>query len=604
MNIAASKFNAFNACTFFLCVQALFLCVPVALSSDADLKKSEELPYITHLLLHAESKRLNNPKVFSSELNSLSEHQPLMSKYQLCHFQFLKNYQISYQGKYQKAIKSLEKLLTECDDLRAQIRINAMLANIYVNSGQFEKSIINMDAVIENANQTDDKPSKIMAYSVASIVYNLLKQTQLSQEYSQLLYRTEPNSSNLCKANYYKIRSALVTKDELFDAETVEATVEECFTTNNALMAHMLQLNYYRYQLENEATNIPLVYSIKHHLNDIESAISDTEYQYIQALYFAIKSLASLHLQQLDEAEQLANQVLDINESIGDSEPFIIALNVLEEVSILKHDYAKSYEYLSIRSDTEKKIFDLNQSKQIAFMTVKHANLAKTFEIEQLNQNKLLLELENKLADKKASNQTLLLVLIISLMTLLTLWSYRIKKKHDYFKDVSEIDHLTKVNTRKAFDEQMKSLLGQAKKQNKPVHLAIMDLDYFKMVNDLHGHLVGDWVLKNIVYACKQLAEEGMMIARLGGEEFCIVYMGVDQVVMNMKLEDMRSAVEQLDCSVSGAESLQVTASFGVCSSLHSGYHLPTLLKHADVALFEAKKMGKNQVVQCTEING
>jgi len=93
------------------------------------------------------------------------------------------------------------------------------------------------------------------------------------------------------------------------------------------------------------------------------------------------------------------------------------------------------------------------------------------------------------------------------------------------------------------------------------------------------------------------------MIARLGGEEFCIVMQGVSVEVMLEKIEQMRAAIESLDCSDSGAE-LTVTASFGVTSSDVSGYNLPMLLTHADVALFEAKNSGRNRVVKHTPVNG
>lgn len=596
MNNKKPPFIFCNACTLVLFVQALFLCAPVYAAYTHNVIDADPLN-ITELLLTAESKRLSNPKVFSNELKSLEKLSQSMSGFQSCHFQFLKNYELSFQGKYQIAIKSLEQLLEQCDDLRVRIRINAMLANVFAIGGQFEKSINHIDAVIENASQTTDVTSKVMAYSVASIVYNMLKQTELSKKYSQLLYQVDPSPSNLCKVEYYKVRSALINQDESFDNDGVQKIVDQCIANNNLLMAYTLLLNHYKFLLFSAPETIELVQLIEEKLSVNEDAIISIGYRNIQAMYYAIKSLVALKLERLDEAESLAKQALAINQSIGDSEQYIIALNVLEQVSLKKIDYAKSYEFLKLKSNTEKKMFDLNQSKQIAFMTVKHSNLAKTFEIEQLNQRGVLLALEKQLADEKANNQRLVIIIVLTLMGLLILWALRIKKKHDYFRDVSEIDHLTKVYTRKAFEEQTKPLLIQALAEKKLVHVAIMDLDHFKKVNDNHGHLVGDWVLKSVVYACKQLMEEGMLIARLGGEEFCIVYAGVEDELMRMKLEAMRAAIENLDGLASGVEDLRVTASFGVCSNQSSGYRLSLLLKHADVALFKAKKRGRNQVV-------
>ena len=162
---------------------------------------------------------------------------------------------------------------------------------------------------------------------------------------------------------------------------------------------------------------------------------------------------------------------------------------------------------------------------------------------------------------------------------------------------------MTKVLTRKAFEEQVNSILTISKGKNLPAHVAIMDLDFFKLVNDNHGHLIGDWVLKNVIYAVKELVEENMIVARLGGEEFCLVLKNTDATIMDQKLEKMRAAIEHLDCSDSGAQ-LSVTASFGVTSTKISGYSLALLQTHADVALFEAKKNGRNQVVRFKPVNG
>jgi diguanylate cyclase (GGDEF)-like protein len=128
-----------------------------------------------------------------------------------------------------------------------------------------------------------------------------------------------------------------------------------------------------------------------------------------------------------------------------------------------------------------------------------------------------------------------------------------------------------------------------------------MDLDHFKTVNDQYGHLVGDWVLKQVILTCEEVANQDILMARLGGEEFCIVSPQITQLEMTQLVERMRLAIEQMDCSGSGSE-FSITASFGVSSSLRSGYEVSMLLTHADVALFEAKNKGRNRVVVFDEI--
>jgi diguanylate cyclase (GGDEF)-like protein len=237
----------------------------------------------------------------------------------------------------------------------------------------------------------------------------------------------------------------------------------------------------------------------------------------------------------------------------------------------------------------------------VAYYRVKHANLAQELQIEQLNQNNKLLALENQLAEETTKRQQLMMLLIASLLLLLGVWAYKIKKRHDYFKEVAEIDHLTQVFTRKAFEEKVRGMLEVAAENQSPVNLAIMDLDHFKNVNDQYGHLVGDWVLKQVVLTCEEVADEDILVARLGGEEFCLVSPGISQLQMMRLMEKMRAAIEAMDSSDSGAI-FDITASFGVTTTALSGYRVSMLLTHADLALFEAKNKGRNEVVAYDEI--
>lgn len=94
----------------------------------------------------------------------------------------------------------------------------------------------------------------------------------------------------------------------------------------------------------------------------------------------------------------------------------------------------------------------------------------------------------------------------------------------------------------------------------------IFDLDFFKQVNDNHGHIVGDWVLTNAVQAVKPLLRATDKFGRMGGEEFAIMLAGCDAQQAMAVAEDCRQAIEAMDCSPSGA-AFNVTASFGVADS-------------------------------------
>ncbi|MGJ8663387.1 MAG: GGDEF domain-containing protein, partial [Marinicella sp.] len=404
------------------------------------------------------------------------------------------------------------------------------------------------------------------------------------------------SNRDLCMGEFNKYRILMRQgKGEEF-VDEIGAAIENCEQVQLPISALFLRFDQIRYQFSLKTTNDRMAaLSAVERLKSLKLAVDDTQYKNLRVYYHALLSHVLWIANQNVEALSYAKLALNENASIGESEQLLIALNVLVEISFEEQLIEQAYDYLVQKSQVEKSIYQKKLASQVAYYRVKHANLAQELEIEQLNQSNKVLLLEKKLSEQEAKKQQLLIMLVISLFMALAVWAFRIKRKHDYFKQVADIDHLTQVFTRKAFEERMKELLTDCSEQNLPLNLAIMDLDHFKKVNDLYGHLVGDWVLRNVILVCEEVADQDILIARLGGEEFSIVCPGISQDTMMKLMERMRVAIEIMDCRESGAD-FNITASFGVSSTVLSGYRISSLLTHADLALFEAKNKGRNKV--------
>jgi diguanylate cyclase (GGDEF)-like protein len=120
--------------------------------------------------------------------------------------------------------------------------------------------------------------------------------------------------------------------------------------------------------------------------------------------------------------------------------------------------------------------------------------------------------------------------------------------------------------------------------------VAIADIDHFKHVNDAHGHAAGDKVLAGIARILQGSVRKGDLVARLGGEEFCIVQTDVDEPQAYLLAERLRAGIAAMD------DPPAVTASFGVCHSARSA-DPERMLALADAALYRAKRGGRNCVV-------
>lgn len=515
---------------------------------------------------------------------------------------YLQAYENVLDGDLEQAQAGLNRLFQEVSSLHVKVRIKATLANIQAVSREYYKALVNLDFAINNLDQVGDELLNNKINLVSSIVYYLLEIYEMSLKYSELVVNANPDSDMVCKALVYNFRSR-IKLDNAFDVKRMLETINLCKHQNQIIYTSLLELDWIHKELEQAFLdeNHQAIKALLSQVKTIESGVDKFGYNNLIGLKDMILAKAYYYNGDVDSAIKSARKSIEGSALSGNTSQVVDAVKLLQLEALNEKNFERAYLLGKQINEIEGEIFSEAKSKQMAYMSIKHNNLAKQLEIKQLNQSNQLLSLENKLAAETSKKQQLMMLLTISILVLLALWTYRIKKKRDYFKQVSEIDHLTQVFTRKAFEEKIKVMLNACAAENQTVNVAIMDLDHFKLVNDQYGHLVGDWVLKQVISICADVTDPNILMARLGGEEFCIVAPHITQLEMVKLMQRMRVAIEQMDCSGSGSE-FNITASFGVSSTLRSGYKVSMLLTHADVALFEAKNLGRNKVVVFDEI--
>ncbi len=156
----------------------------------------------------------------------------------------------------------------------------------------------------------------------------------------------------------------------------------------------------------------------------------------------------------------------------------------------------------------------------------------------------------------------------------------------------SNTDVLTQAYNRGYFNQQLKLEIARATRYQSSLSLMLLDIDRFKLINDTHGHLTPDTVLKEITMLLQGHIRKNDLLARWGGEEFTVVIPGVNEVNAFQFAEKLRKII----AASTFAEHLSITCSFGV-SSYKIGEEAETLLKRADKALYSAKESGRNRCV-------
>ena len=158
-------------------------------------------------------------------------------------------------------------------------------------------------------------------------------------------------------------------------------------------------------------------------------------------------------------------------------------------------------------------------------------------------------------------------------------------------------DELTGLYNRRYFERHLTLMLDKAREQDRDMAVMLIDMDFFKAVNDTHGHAVGDAVLREFALRLRRNIRGVDLACRFGGEEFVVLMPDTDFQQAQGVAERVRAAVSERPFDVGGGRSLTITISLGVAFNEADTDVPETLIKHADIALYRAKREGRNRVV-------
>ncbi len=168
------------------------------------------------------------------------------------------------------------------------------------------------------------------------------------------------------------------------------------------------------------------------------------------------------------------------------------------------------------------------------------------------------------------------------------------KDNVDKLKHYADTDYLTQLPNRKYFYKEMNSFYKKSKKEKTPFALAMVDIDDFKYVNDTYGHSVGDRAIKALAEEIRNNIKGRDIVARFGGEEFCIVLKDIKESVALRFLDGIRKNIENITIDGENGEQVKFTVSIGFTTDF--GKNLDDMIKISDNYLYRAKRSGKNRV--------
>jgi diguanylate cyclase (GGDEF)-like protein len=170
-------------------------------------------------------------------------------------------------------------------------------------------------------------------------------------------------------------------------------------------------------------------------------------------------------------------------------------------------------------------------------------------------------------------------------------------KYAEEFRQSAMRDHLTKLYNRSEMESRLKAEFTRSRRYNHPLALIMLDVDYFKKINDRYGHPAGDAVLRQLAQCLRENCREADILCRYGGEEFLIIMPETELEAAQIKAEQLRQLIAQTSITFDqGQKEIQVNASLGVAQMCNKE-EWESLIQRADNALYQAKEAGRNQVV-------
>ena len=200
---------------------------------------------------------------------------------------------------------------------------------------------------------------------------------------------------------------------------------------------------------------------------------------------------------------------------------------------------------------------------------------------------------------KKPINATELLIRAKALL--------KIKQYKDKIEKVSTTDELTGLHNRRYLQERLESEISRSRRYGTRLSCLLFDIDFFKVVNDMYGYEWGDILLRNLANKLKSMIRKEDILTRYGDEEFLLILPNTSEENAFLFAERFRRDIEKMEFIPAGEEERhQVTISGGISTypcMENVDEDANTIIRYAEHALYNAKKRGKNKIVQFSQMN-
>lgn len=566
-----------SACHFLSAgLVLLLLFVNGALASD-----TEE---ITRLLRNADGVKTSSQSEFTSILAALGKRSAELSPSQQQYLRYLNGWKSAYDGRYDAALPQLKAIIDEPGDLTLRFRARATVVNVLVLATQYEEAFSQLEQMLALLPEVSDKDAREQALGIASYLYNQVGEYDLGLSYARKVIEEDWASRGACGGGQLQMEALYKSARVKSVGADFQKAVDACVKLSEFAYANWVRTYAARLHIDqgrfDEAIKL-----LKEHYGEVQQ----TQYPRLISEYDALLALAYRQTGDTALVRQFALSAIESGVKNQYTEPMVDAYRLLYLLAKERGDVTSALAFHEKYAAADKGYLDDVSARQLAYERVKHETTASKLQIDALNTENQVLQLQRE-------NNRLYIALLIFTLGFIVFWAYKTKRSQLHFRKLSQLDGLTGIANRPHFIDQAERALANARKTQQEVCVVLCDLDHFKAINDKYGHAAGDFVLKQTVAACRMHLRPDDIFGRFGGEEFGIVLPGCSLEAARQRCEQLRAAIADVSSAQHDREAT-VSASFGIATTGLFDYELRQLLAHADAALYQAKRTGRNRVV-------
>ena len=543
------------------------------------------------LLLKADELRNVNYEEFTATVQSLEKLQSDLSQTQHEYLRYLEAWKSAFDGDAQTALARLTALIENAKDPTLRLRAGATTVNLLILGRRYEEAFSRLSSVLQLLPSVSDVRARQQALLNAASLYNGVGQYDLSLSYAQQVIDGNWTGRGICEGWEAKIRSLYESGRVKQPGPELRTAVDACLNSKEVNFANTIRIYAAKAYIREDRLNEAITLLQQHYMevkashNPLFIATCDA----VLADAYRRKGLPAL-------AQAFARNVTDSANKETFTEPLATALAVLYDLAKQRGDFKAALAFHEQFALADKAYLTDLSARHLAYQKVNHENIANKLQVDALNKQNHVLQLERELSSKAVETSRLYIVLLTMTVLFIGLWAYRTKRSQLHFQNLARLDGLTGICNRPHFITLAEKALEASRRGGEQLCIVLCDLDHFKQINDRYGHATGDFVLKRTVAACNVLLGRDEIFGRMGGEEFAFLMPNCTAEEARQRAEQLRMAVAGITAYQSGNAKATVSASFGIAGTIASGHELGQLLAHADSALYEAKRMGRNRV--------